>query len=327
MQNTHEKPTNPTDNVQLITKELAMPFDEKEVKFKPQTIKNNRALAIPYVDVRVIQDRLDHVLGVENWQDEFQLLPDGSVMCKLQLKIDGVWITKMDVGSPSEQPDSGDRVKAAVSDALKRAAVKFGVGRYLYRLPQIWADYDSTKRQFASPPRLPDWAIVRKKGATPPPNPTPAPAPKPTTVPVPQVSAPTPEPVAAKAIAPTPSSPTPKPISPTPTPATERPTSSPTAPVATPNPVSPTPSVNSSENPKGNPLPNNGAELHRRLREADNQLFTSGKCQLGALLSFVTQVGVKAGYSADLGTWTGPAIELAVSAVREFKSKIGAAKA
>jgi hypothetical protein len=41
----------------------------------------------------------------------------------------------MDVGGPSEQPDEGDRVKAAFSDALKRAAVKFGIGRYLYRLP------------------------------------------------------------------------------------------------------------------------------------------------------------------------------------------------
>ena len=44
----------------------------------------------------------------------------------------------MDVGAPSEQPDGGDRLKAAFSDALKRAAVKFGIGRYLYRLPQQW---------------------------------------------------------------------------------------------------------------------------------------------------------------------------------------------
>lgn len=59
---------------------LAAPFSEKEVKFRPQTVKNNRAQAIPYVDVRVVQDRLDQVMGIENWQDDFQMLPDGSVL-------------------------------------------------------------------------------------------------------------------------------------------------------------------------------------------------------------------------------------------------------
>ncbi|HET6575271.1 MAG TPA: Rad52/Rad22 family DNA repair protein [Fimbriiglobus sp.] len=147
----HESPT----GVNAITAALARPFDHDEVKFKPQAVKNNRALALAYVDARVIQDRLDEVLGVEGWQDEYQLLPDGSVVCKLTLKLGDQWITKMDVGSPSEQPDSGDRLKAAFSDALKRAAVKFGVGRYLYRLPAQWADYDPVKKQFARPPLLP----------------------------------------------------------------------------------------------------------------------------------------------------------------------------
>ena len=82
-------------------------------------------------------------------------------MCRLRLRIGERWITKSDVGGPSEQPDGGDRLKAAFSDALKRAAVKFGIGRYLYRLPQQWADYDSQKRQFTTPPRLPDWAVVK----------------------------------------------------------------------------------------------------------------------------------------------------------------------
>jgi len=145
-----------------ITCSLAAPFDDSEVKFKPQVVKGNRALALAYVDVRAIMDRLDNVLGVENWQDHYQLLPDNSVMCRLRLRIGDRWITKCDVGSPSEQPDGGDRLKAAFSDALKRTAVKFGVGRYLYRLPQQWADYDPVKKQFASPPKLPDWATAPK---------------------------------------------------------------------------------------------------------------------------------------------------------------------
>src|SRR5438309_6129812 len=118
-------------DVKAITKALAEPFEQSEVKFKPQTVKNNKALALAYVDARAIQDRLDDVLGVEGWSDEYELLPDGSAICRLRCKLGDDWLTKVDVGSPSEQPDAGDRVKAAFSDALKRAAVKFGVGRYL----------------------------------------------------------------------------------------------------------------------------------------------------------------------------------------------------
>src|SRR5581483_5898395 len=106
---------------------------------------------------------LDDVVGVENWQDKYDFLPDGSVVCRLRLKLGGRWITKTDVGSPSEQPDSGDRVKAAVSDALKRAAVKFGIGRYLYRLPATWVDCDPVKKQIVSPPQLPGFAIPKIK--------------------------------------------------------------------------------------------------------------------------------------------------------------------
>jgi hypothetical protein len=147
------------------------------VKFKPQSVKGNRALALAYIDCRVIQDRLDDVLGVENWMDEYEILPEGSVMCRLRLKLHGEWVTKTDVGSPSEQPDQGDRLKAAFSDALKRAAVKFGIGRYLYRLPAVWADYDPQKRQFSTTPQLPQWALAKSKAPVAPP-PQPAPAPK-----------------------------------------------------------------------------------------------------------------------------------------------------
>jgi hypothetical protein len=145
----------PTADVEAIAQALSAPFEANEVKFKPAVVSGNRALALAYVDARVIQDRLDDVLGVMGWQDSYRVLPDGSVMCRLRLKIGEQWITKVDVGGQSEQPDGGDRTKAAFSDALKRAAVKFGVGRYLYRVPQLWVDYDSHKRQFVRPPTLP----------------------------------------------------------------------------------------------------------------------------------------------------------------------------
>lgn len=145
-----------------VLERLAAPFSADEVKFKPAVVQGNRALALAYVDARVVQDRLDEVLGVTGWQDEYEFLSDGSVVCRLKVRLGGEWITKVDVGGQSEQPDEGDRRKAAVSDALKRAAVKFGIGRYLYRLPQQWCDYDPQKRQFTRKPTLPGAAAEKK---------------------------------------------------------------------------------------------------------------------------------------------------------------------
>ncbi len=158
-----------TNAAAAVLAALAAPFDRTEVKFRPGAVSGNRALAMPYIDARAVMDRLDAVVGAANWQDHYEFLPDGSVMCQLQLRIDGEWISKADVGGPSEQPDEGDRHKAAVSDALKRAAVKWGVGRYLYRLAPIWADYDPAKKRFTRQPELSTAAAAR--------NGTPAPAP------------------------------------------------------------------------------------------------------------------------------------------------------
>lgn len=139
-----------------IEEALAACFDPKDVKWKPQSVSGNRALAVPFVDVRVVQDRLDEVLGVLGWQDTYVVCDGGSVVCRLSVRSGQEWITKEDVGSPSEQPDAGDRLKASFSDALKRAAVKVGVGRYLYKMKPQWVDYDPQKRQFVRTPKIPD---------------------------------------------------------------------------------------------------------------------------------------------------------------------------
>jgi hypothetical protein len=153
-----------------IAERLAATFPASEVRWEPQTVSGNRALAICYIDARAVIDRLDDVLGIDGWTDAYELLPYGAVVCTLKAKIGNDWITKQDVGGPSEQPDDGDRRKAAFSDALKRAAVKLGIGRYLYRCPRQWIDYDPQKRQFTSTPALPPSALPvapRPKAAAP----------------------------------------------------------------------------------------------------------------------------------------------------------------
>ena len=157
--------------IDQIADALAAPFERSEVKFKPQSVSGNRAMAVAFVDARVVQDRLDDVLGVMGWQDSYECLPDGSVVCRLRIRLGDEWITKEDVGGQSEQPDEGDRRKAAFSDALKRAAVKFGVGRYLYRHKPQWCDYDPQKRRFVKDPVLPSETQSAKQPQQPPQKP------------------------------------------------------------------------------------------------------------------------------------------------------------
>jgi hypothetical protein len=168
------------EEVRGIEERLAEPFDPENVHCKPLTISGSRALAAWYCDARDVMDRLDEVLGVDGWEDGYTILPDGNVVCVLRCRIGDAWLAKSDVGGPSEQPDEGDRMKAAFSDALKRAAVKFGVGRYLYRLGRQWYDFDPAKKKFVNPPKLPASALPRarapaaKAPAAPAPRPAPA---------------------------------------------------------------------------------------------------------------------------------------------------------
>jgi hypothetical protein len=152
-----------TTDAKQLSLALTAPFPLEAVHFKPLSVKGNRALAAAYLDARAVMQRLDSVFGVGGWKDAYQLVAGGSVVCTLSVKVDGEWIDKTDVGSPSEQPDDGDKLKAAFSDALKRAAIKLGIGRYLYRLPRQWVDYDPQTRQFVRPPMLPSWALPSAK--------------------------------------------------------------------------------------------------------------------------------------------------------------------
>jgi hypothetical protein len=149
----------PQTETERVAHALAAPFAPDEVRFRPGPISGNQALAFPYINVRAVMDRLDEVVGLDGWQDKYTVLPDGSVMCQLQVRFGDTWIAKVDVGSRSEQPDEGDRDKAAFSDALKRVAVKFGVGRYLHRIPAQWVEWDAPKRRFGKRPLLPAWAM------------------------------------------------------------------------------------------------------------------------------------------------------------------------
>jgi hypothetical protein len=107
---------------------LAAPFDPDEVKLRSQAGRQ-----LHYVTARTVMNRLDDVLGPENWWDDFVPL-EHSVICRLTIRLpDGTTLTKADAGGYAGMADPGDDDKSGFADAFKRAAVKFGVARYLYR--------------------------------------------------------------------------------------------------------------------------------------------------------------------------------------------------
>lgn len=107
---------------------LLAPFEPDEVRTRPQAGRQ-----IQYITARTAMNRLDTVLGPENWWDDY-VPGENSVVCRLSIRLpDGSIVTKCDAGGYAGMQDQGDDEKSAFSDAFKRAAIKFGVGRYLYR--------------------------------------------------------------------------------------------------------------------------------------------------------------------------------------------------
>lgn len=110
-------------------------FTALAASFNPDELKvySHSGKQIHYVTARTVMNRLDNVLGPENWWDEYEP-GEHSVLCRLTIRLpDGQVLTKADAGGYAGMSDSGDDDKSGFSDAFKRAAVKFGVARYLYR--------------------------------------------------------------------------------------------------------------------------------------------------------------------------------------------------
>lgn len=114
---------------------LSEPFEPSAVRWRIQQTwttdaKEIRATCVPYIDNRAIMDRLDSVCGPENWRQEFKAGPAGGVICTLFIKINGEWLGKSDAADNTNI----ESVKGGISDSMKRAAVQWGMGRYLYKL-------------------------------------------------------------------------------------------------------------------------------------------------------------------------------------------------
>ncbi|MCF7794260.1 MAG: hypothetical protein K9N09_10320 [Candidatus Cloacimonetes bacterium] len=125
------------NTIKEIEQKLKARFPAEDIEYRVVRVSKDsrRALILPYITSRAVMDRLDEVIGCANWSDEYEVLETG-VTCKLSLQLEDRIISKEDA-APFTNIEA---LKGAFSDALKRAAVKFGIGRYLYKQPDSYVD-------------------------------------------------------------------------------------------------------------------------------------------------------------------------------------------
>jgi hypothetical protein len=114
----------PVDSLREAAPHLRRPFTRAAVKWKLQSTWPRGGLVVAYIDARLVVERLNLVVP-HLWHEETITVGNGLLLCKLT--VDGV--THEDVGQ--------GQAKGLYSDALKRAAVRFGIGVSIYALPQV----------------------------------------------------------------------------------------------------------------------------------------------------------------------------------------------
>lgn len=157
---------------------LKEPFPESDIEWRLQSCgeKNGKfwGKALAYITSRAVQDRLDEVCGPDNWKTSIEKTGD-TYLCTLSIRVqheDGSfeWISRTDGADATDI----EPVKGGISGAIKRAAVHFGIGRYLYNLEEGWAIVSENgkltgctkeKKYFKwNPPALPSWALPGGSG-------------------------------------------------------------------------------------------------------------------------------------------------------------------
>jgi hypothetical protein len=164
----------------MLLKELGALFPESDIEWRVGQSGiyqgNIWVKCLAYITNRAIMDRLDAVCGIENWKNEFKEWHGTSQLCGISIRIGEEWVTKWD-GADNTNIEG---TKGGLSDSMKRAAVQYGIGRYLYKLPESYGIVynDKSGRYRAkvkdpttnrdvwfswSPPKMPDEFILKNK--------------------------------------------------------------------------------------------------------------------------------------------------------------------
>jgi hypothetical protein len=123
-----------------LRNELLAPFPT--VSFLPKGGGGEgKKQGMAYIDARDTMRRLDDLVGPGNWSFTYSVVSVQPMMVMGILTVLGV--AKCDAGEANAE---GETLKSAVSDALKRCGVHFGIGRYLYELDPCWGRLNQYKR-------------------------------------------------------------------------------------------------------------------------------------------------------------------------------------
>lgn len=139
-----------------ILEQLKEPFPANLIHWRVGATNKDKTkgIALAYLNARDVMKRLDEVVGIDGWQCKYPF----QGCCELSIRINGEWITKANMAGETQV----EAEKGQASDAFKRAAVLFGVGRYLYYLENKWVEIDEY-RKIKQPPMLPAWALPKEK--------------------------------------------------------------------------------------------------------------------------------------------------------------------
>lgn len=129
---------------------LAAPFKPEDIEWRITYADENEsgkafASVACYIDARAVYNRLDEECGVGNWWNEApQFHGDKGVAQGITIKLpEAGAVTKWD---GAEQTDI-ESFKGGLSNAVKRAAVLWGIGRYLYKLDTVYVNLQDEKPQ------------------------------------------------------------------------------------------------------------------------------------------------------------------------------------
>jgi len=137
----------------MITKEeyvlLTRPFDIDYISFKPGPGGRDSKIAFAHCDPRAYDDRLNEIFG-NDWNVEFTVIPTNDrIISVSKLTIRGIVRSATGESLLAQgQGTNENSTTVAEAQSYKRSAVRFGLGKYLYELKDMWGNYDSQKRRF-----------------------------------------------------------------------------------------------------------------------------------------------------------------------------------
>lgn len=118
---------------------LRAPFPADRISWRVGATnkEKTKGLALAFIDARDVMERLDDVCGPAGWQDRYPHA-NGKTVCAIGIKVGDEWIWKEDGAGDTDV----EAEKGALSDAFKRAAVRWGIGRYLYDVASPWVEIE-----------------------------------------------------------------------------------------------------------------------------------------------------------------------------------------